>query len=182
MGKLIVLTGQKFGRLTVLDRNEEATSKFSRIFYNCVCDCGKEKVCCGNNLKAGSIRSCGCLRNELNTLKHSKPREVVDSTVFYTRCVLGSKKRNMKLELDRQYFIDHLNDECFYCGDNSKPHGYDRLDSSKGYTLTNTVTCCYICNRAKSDLSLLEFLSYLDRLSTFKEKPCERINKKLNEI
>ena len=37
MPKFIDLTGQKFGRLTVIDR---APNKNSRTAWNCLCDCG----------------------------------------------------------------------------------------------------------------------------------------------
>ena len=65
MGKLIDLTGQQFGRLTVLCRAakpEGATS--SSAFWLCRCECGKEKVISGNVLKQGKAKSCGCLNTE----------------------------------------------------------------------------------------------------------------------
>lgn len=66
MGKLIDLTGQKFGRLTVLGRApkpEGATS--TSAFWYCVCECGTKKVISGNVLRQGKAKSCGCLNNEI---------------------------------------------------------------------------------------------------------------------
>lgn len=66
MGKLIDLTGQKFGRLTVLGRApkpEGATS--TSAFWYCQCECGVNKVISGNVLRQGKAKSCGCLNTEL---------------------------------------------------------------------------------------------------------------------
>lgn len=54
------LSGQKFGRLTVLARD------FSRseTAWLCQCDCGNQKVQTSVSLRHGNVRSCGCLRNE----------------------------------------------------------------------------------------------------------------------
>ena len=68
MGKLIDLTGQRFGMLTVLSRDGTYKSEndpYSSIpTWRCRCDCGQETIVMGNNLKYGATRSCGCLRAE----------------------------------------------------------------------------------------------------------------------
>lgn len=61
MGKFIDLTGQVFGRLTVISRAE---NKGGRIYWNCKCECGNEKRISRNDLKRGSTKSCGCLNDE----------------------------------------------------------------------------------------------------------------------
>lgn len=58
------LVGQKFNRLLVLSRDEEATKQHKRQYWLCQCDCGKTKVIAGLSLKNGATKSCGCLRNE----------------------------------------------------------------------------------------------------------------------
>lgn len=64
MPKFQDLTGLKFGRLTVLNKDEEATKKHHRTYWNCLCECGKNKSIAALSLKNGSTQSCGCLRNE----------------------------------------------------------------------------------------------------------------------
>ena len=44
-------------------------------------------------------------------------------------------------------------------------NGIDRLDNSEGYNTHNTVPCCKIYNGAKTDLSLDEWDSWVERLS-----------------
>ena len=55
------LTNFKFGRLIVLKRNNK---ECRRIYWDCICKCGKKVVICGEKLKNGRTKSCGCLRLE----------------------------------------------------------------------------------------------------------------------
>lgn len=57
----IDLTGDRYGRLIVRDI---ASSSKGIVRWNCVCDCGRRVVVCGNNLKSGNTKSCGCLARE----------------------------------------------------------------------------------------------------------------------
>lgn len=61
MGKLIDLTGQKFGRLTVIEMSSERTPS-GRVKWNCKCSCGNVSVVSSLGLRQGSSKSCGCLR------------------------------------------------------------------------------------------------------------------------
>lgn len=62
------LTGQRFGRLTVVSRAENTQSGQTR--WNCRCDCGNKKIIMGSSLRKGITTSCGCYRKE-NLLKCS---------------------------------------------------------------------------------------------------------------
>lgn len=61
MSKLIDLTGQRFGRWTVIERVE---NKCGRTCWKCRCDCGKTKDVYAINLTRGLTQSCGCLQIE----------------------------------------------------------------------------------------------------------------------
>ncbi len=52
------LTGQKFGRLTVLSRADNDQNGNTR--WLCQCDCGKQKTVLGSSLVSGHTKSCGC--------------------------------------------------------------------------------------------------------------------------
>ena len=56
-GKLIDLTGQKFGDLTVIDYAGHSK-------WNCQCSCGNTTTVFTSNLKSGLTKSCGHRRNE----------------------------------------------------------------------------------------------------------------------
>lgn len=62
MGRYKDLTGQKFGRLTVMEYAERDTQRVS--LWKCKCECGKRVVVRGTSLRYGSTQSCGCLRRE----------------------------------------------------------------------------------------------------------------------
>lgn len=59
------LTGQKFGRLTVIQRGKIV--KPGVVTWLCKCDCGKHKEIKGYSLRAGLTQSCGCYRSERAT-------------------------------------------------------------------------------------------------------------------
>lgn len=63
MGAVIDLTGQVFGRLTVLHR-AQGVKKKGRAAWECRCECGNTKVVIGKDLRNGKTKSCGCLRGE----------------------------------------------------------------------------------------------------------------------
>lgn len=66
------LTGQRFGRLTVLSyshsRRGAGSSRATYATWRCLCDCGAETVKEGRALKAGRTRSCGCLLKESRSI------------------------------------------------------------------------------------------------------------------
>lgn len=74
MSKAVELSGIRYGRLVVVSRAE---NKSGHPAWNCLCDCGHEKVCIGCNLKSGKSQSCGCMRDEMTSarsLKHGHRR------------------------------------------------------------------------------------------------------------
>jgi len=60
MGVFVDRTGQKFGRLLVVEKSNER-NKSGNVKWLCVCDCGNTKVLAGSTLKSGDTKSCGCL-------------------------------------------------------------------------------------------------------------------------
>lgn len=60
MGKLVDLTGKRFGRLTVIE--QAGRTKNGRVKWKCICDCGKEAIVAGSCLTSGHTKSCGCLQ------------------------------------------------------------------------------------------------------------------------
>lgn len=63
MPKYIDLTGQRFGRLTAIQRHADRISPngSARTMWLCRCDCGKEAIVNAGHLRCGKTRSCGCL-------------------------------------------------------------------------------------------------------------------------
>lgn len=62
MGRYIDLTGERFGRLRVIQR--DGCNKHGQVKWWCRCDCGTEKHVLGMCLTRGETQSCGCLHRE----------------------------------------------------------------------------------------------------------------------
>lgn len=58
MNKRKDLTGQRFGRLVVLDYSH--SDRHGQTYWRCVCDCGNETVVQRSHLISGGTTSCGC--------------------------------------------------------------------------------------------------------------------------
>lgn len=63
------ITGKRFGRLTVIQRNGY---KAGRVAWLCKCDCGQTITTTQNMLTQGHTKSCGCLNNELRAKRSVK--------------------------------------------------------------------------------------------------------------
>ena len=65
--KLVDRTGQKFGRLVVIEQAGRTASK--KVLWKCMCDCGNETQTDSGSLVTGNTESCGCILKEAIT-KH----------------------------------------------------------------------------------------------------------------
>ena len=67
MGNVLNLTGQRYGRLTVLHRVENRITPSGKSIscWKCICDCGNETCAATQDLRSGDAKSCGCLKREL---------------------------------------------------------------------------------------------------------------------
>lgn len=63
MGKFIDITGQKFGRLKVIELVRK--SNVWQTKWLCECVCKNKRIVLGGNLKNGNTQSCGCLQKEI---------------------------------------------------------------------------------------------------------------------
>ena len=68
MGAFIDLLGQRFGRLTVIERMPNGIRK--QAVWKCVCDCGKEVVVESGHLRSGHTNSCGCYGRQRSAEYH----------------------------------------------------------------------------------------------------------------
>jgi len=80
---MIDLTGQRFGRLSVIRRDD---SRKNAAYWLCRCDCGNEKVVQGCHLRSGATVSCGCLHME-NAYKSNWSTHGCYKTRLYTEWI-----------------------------------------------------------------------------------------------
>lgn len=96
MGKLIDLTGQKFGRLTVIEKMPKGKHG-EHAKWKCICECGNETIVTGKDLRNGHSTSCGCYNAE----KNSKDKTINMIGNRYGKLIVigyeGSDKHNKAL-------------------------------------------------------------------------------------
>lgn len=185
-------TNDRYGRLTVVSHGGK--DHRNKHLWLCRCDCGNDKVVVSDNLSSGKSNSCGCLRIESLTsgnhlFKLDEDRESALLKVQYSHLKRRNRKKGFTGVISLSTFSVMAKMPCKYCGlkyskeieDRTseskkqkklsdhilKCNGIDRVDSSKGYSEKNTVTCCKICNTAKSELSEVEFYSWIKRVYKF---------------
>lgn len=69
MSKLINITGQIFGKLTVLHRVKNrmaGKTNHPEVWYRVRCECGKTTSMRGYLIRDGRARSCGCVKGRLS--------------------------------------------------------------------------------------------------------------------
>lgn len=156
----------KTGKLTILKDTNNRT-RGGLVIWLCRCDCGNEKELSSSQLK--TMKSCGC--------ETKYKRGEASFNLVLKAYLNGAKGRNLDFDLTIEEFKIITKQDCYYCGckpsnimDNKNHtgkyiyNGIDRIDSSKGYTIENCVPCCTQCNRAKSNYSLNEFITWIERV------------------
>lgn len=139
--RAVDMTGQVFGRLTVLARADIPDPK--NVRWECVCECGKIKTVLAGNLRSGCATSCGCYAIEvkhLNNRTHGKTKtpEYKTWSAIHDRCNTPTNKdyvdyggRGIRIckewESSFQAFLD-------YVGERPSPeHSLDRIDNDGNY-------------------------------------------------
>lgn len=132
--KKIDLTGQVFGRLTVLGETDKKEGS-EKVRWICQCSCGNITHVMGHSLRAGQSKSCGCLARTVNGL--------ADTPIYWTwihmlqRCYDPNCKhyggRGISV-CDRWQSFSN-----FYEDMGDKPDGLtiDRIDNDGGYEPSN---------------------------------------------
>lgn len=95
------LTGQRFGRLTVLSKTDRRVN--GRVVWHCRCACGNEIDVVSSYLIGGDTRSCGCLRidslrqayDSSSLFKDKEPRR--DSSTGYRGVSRYLTRKNKKV-------------------------------------------------------------------------------------
>lgn len=76
MSRLIDITGKRYGKLVVIHRF--GTNHSGMPTWRCLCDCGKEIIIDGRNLRNGTTMSCGCSTRRSNNTRGKKNRYEVN--------------------------------------------------------------------------------------------------------
>jgi hypothetical protein len=107
---------------------------------------------------------------------HIEIYEEVLNQVFTSLCY-KAKERNLIQNLSKDQVHTLGMQNCHYCGKSPSRvilrrtnkylyNGIDRIDSTKGYTIDNVVSCCKACNFAKRVMSSEQFSSLISTIYT----------------
>lgn len=179
------IIGQKFNKLTVLSL--VGSDSRGNLRWNCLCECGNEKVAPTVRLKNGTTSSCGCqirISSMKRTVWHNECTPESTFKTLLDKYIFGANQRGLSFSLTEEQFryITSLN--CHYCGVEPKNevrhkrgtsyiyNGIDRKNNDVGYEIKNCLPCCTMCNVAKTTHTYEEFLAWLGRVAIFQQPPC----------
>lgn len=161
------LTGKKYGKLTVVSL--DSTNKIGTKWI-LQCECGNVVTRLASNFKRSKHRhSCGCVSTNPGKPDAGFRRMFGD----YRQ---SAKLRGYSFSLSYKTFRKLIGQKCYYCAADpvhrySKQiahkilaNGIDRVDNTAGYSVSNSVTCCSKCNRAKAEMSQKEFLTLVTQI------------------
>lgn len=179
--------GKTVGRLTILNEWKRTNGN---TLWKAKCVCGNETWVYAGHLTAKSTQSCGCLRTE-NAIKQrsiyrpSAPLKRQDGAsafiTLYNNYRKKAIKRNLNFQLTPDEFMRITKENCHYCGMQPKQriygggrkvsgsgayvyNGIDRKDSSKGYSLDNSLPCCGNCNYMKMEMYYDDFITHITNI------------------
>lgn len=109
------LTGQRFGKLVVLNIDEEETKKHKgrNTYWKCLCDCGKCKSIVAGSLLNGTTTSCGCFKIE-NSKIINKKYNIYNLLGKYG---IGYTSKGEKFYFDLEDY-DKIKDYCWHISGN----------------------------------------------------------------
>lgn len=140
MGKFKDLTGQRFGRLTVIERAEDYVcypSGYRTPQWLCQCDCGNTAIILGKNLtKDNGTKSCGCFAKE-NMSKVKKKYNTYDLTGEFG---IGYTLKGEEFYFDLEDY-DLIRDYCWSINKNGYVVSIDK-DTRKTILLHRIVINC----------------------------------------
>lgn len=120
------LTGQQFGKLTVLEREFNYVTKSGKkpkgAYWKCSCDCGGQITTLGTSLSQGLVTSCGCI----SSIGEENIRNLL-------------MKSNIKFETQKTFLDLRIDNAWFYRYDFYLPD-YNRLiefDGEQHYSYSN---------------------------------------------
>ena len=140
---------------------------------NACLGCGCEISSYITGLDGSPVKRCQPCYNKLREVedKRERVRNYAEERrknipIHYANCKRSAVMRNLPFALSIEEYETIITSSCKYCGhkDDNEAIGVDRINSLRGYDMTNVVPCCKICNMMKNDLSLDVFIAHVRKI------------------
>ncbi len=181
-----IIPNQKYGKLVTLhsinkSKNKLDPKKKSQTWWVCKCQCGKIKEVRQNHIKYGNIISCGCYKIGAANPNWKGYEKI--STRYYRGIKIGAKNRNISFNISIKQMWDQYikqDKKCVLSGilltfptttvsfDGNA--SLDRIDSSKGYEISNIQWIEKRLNKMKMDCSDEEFIKFCQIITNHQNK------------
>ena len=148
-----------------------------KLYYKCICkNCNSTLILRKDSIMGAS--KCHCVKCKGNGIVPSLDGPL---NVYKYNYKMGAFNRGLTWELTDDEFKQIISQPCYYCGELPHPiqslrrythvkdelyvNGIDRLNSDDGYTISNSVPCCSMCNKMKLDFSLDKFILQVKKIA-----------------
>ena len=149
-------------------------SSQSYIHSNCVSCC---EMC--NMMKGSSGPNVFVHRAEhiLTNLKIIEGQLYPDDFIDIHGCSFNTYKiraenKGLSFDITKEQFEIYKINPCYLCGksgSNTHMNGIDRLDNTKGYTLENIKSCCWVCNYMKKKCEYNDLIQKLCLICSYQQ-------------
>ena len=168
--KLTDLTGQRFGKLTVISRAcNQVHGNQERRMWNVLCECGSTKIVAAQSLR--KAKSCGCLRRQVAERNRTHGLYYTDAWRMWHAAKGRAKRKGLSFDIE---VADIVVPE--YCpllgiklekgtkGFNPSSPSLDKIVPELGYVKGNIWVVSMKANTIKQDASLEELESLVEAL------------------
>lgn len=158
-----------------VEKNKDWVKQYHQKYHKEYYLKNKEKIDFKNKLYVTTHRE-KIVKNVQRYVSKNK-NKVVKYRNYYERTING-KYRQLKnrskifgeeTDITIERFREIISQQCFYCGENKKPRGIDRVDNAKGYTKENSVPCCKLCNFMKKAMTKKDFILHIEKIHNFQK-------------
>jgi len=173
----IDLTGFKFGKMTVLCRSDKLNYEGYRDRWVCKCECGELIDVAGHYIRNryNKRKDIDCTQIRSNDPVLSVKRRAWQ--VHLRTC----KDKNKENFLNFHDYIEIASKPCIYCGEFSERknrdlgfkinfNSVDRKNNEPYYKLSNSQSCCFVCQRNKGKMKHEEFVNFINKVYKFINK------------
>lgn len=190
--------GERFGMLTLMSKDFLGFNGRPRWQCRCdcgnTCTPSQEGLRSGNSTSCG-CKQKEFAKKQIRRVNLSNLKKAGEAsyTTLYKRYRAEAKSRELVFELTLDQFKIIVSKNCQYCDEVPKifncyhkknllyltretieratilANGVDRANSKIGYTLENSVPCCYMCNIMKWDHELDRFLKHIKKIIDYQD-------------